>query len=414
MQKIGQSTSSANAAGEFTSGSPGAGVDATQITVAWLNSIQRELVAVVAGGGLSLDPAKDDQVLDALRVLVRQANSAYALDTGSASAYVAAFAPAISAVTDGMVLRFKAANTNTGACTFSPNGLPAAPILGGAHTALQGGEIVAAGDAWVQWNTSLGGGSWVLIHSSGGALQVPLATKSLHAMPLSQAVGRLLRRSIYRNNAGTLQVSVDGAPYVNASSTYTALNPNGRARVIGQAGGGPGGVAASTAYGQVSAGTGGGGGGWFEKMFIGGFNGLAITVGAGGVSPNTPGGSTSFGPGLTAIGGGVGGTGPTAVPSSNYVGGLAGGMGYGGDINGRGGSGFGAFYGSTILSGYGGGSLFGGGAYVVGGAPNTGSVGGDADSPGSGGSGAANGTSVPFNVLGGRGAGGLLIVEEYA
>ena len=110
MQKIGQSTSSANAAGEFTSGSPGAGVDATQITVAWLNSIQRELVAVVAGSGLSLDPAKDDQVLDALRVLVRQANSAYALDTGSASAYAAAFAPAISAVTDGMVLRFKAAN----------------------------------------------------------------------------------------------------------------------------------------------------------------------------------------------------------------------------------------------------------------------------------------------------------------
>ncbi|WP_449103813.1 hypothetical protein [Pseudomonas veronii] len=118
---------------------------------------------------------------------IQGGNTTYALDTGAVNACAATFFPAITSLVDGLTLRFKAANSNTGAATFSPNGISAAPIVGGNHAALQGGEIAATGDVWVQWNSSIGGGSWVLVESSGGGLQVASGTKSQHAISAEQA-----------------------------------------------------------------------------------------------------------------------------------------------------------------------------------------------------------------------------------
>lgn len=75
MQKISDSTSTANGAGEYISGSPGTGVDATVITVEWLNTIQRELVNLVIGAGLSLDPADYSQVLKAIQAIQSAAST---------------------------------------------------------------------------------------------------------------------------------------------------------------------------------------------------------------------------------------------------------------------------------------------------------------------------------------------------
>jgi len=69
MQKISDSTSTANAAGEFTEGNPGAGVDATLLKAAWLNAVQRELVNLARGMGAPLDSADDSQVLTAVRAI---------------------------------------------------------------------------------------------------------------------------------------------------------------------------------------------------------------------------------------------------------------------------------------------------------------------------------------------------------
>ncbi|UVE47621.1 hypothetical protein KS461_10140 [Pseudomonas chlororaphis] len=112
----------------------------------------------------------------------------YAIDAGAVNAYSVSYSPAISSLYDGMVLRFKASNLNTGASTFTPapGSISPASIVGGNHTILQGGEIVQNGDVWLQWNSSIGGGSWVLIESSGGALQVSPATQSKHAISLAQ------------------------------------------------------------------------------------------------------------------------------------------------------------------------------------------------------------------------------------
>lgn len=118
---------------------------------------------------------------------IQGGNTTYALDTGTVNACAATFFPAITSLVDGLTLRFKAENSNTGAATFSPNGISASPIVGGNHSALQGGEIAATGDVWVQWNSSIGAGSWVLVESSGGGLQVAPATKSQHATNASQA-----------------------------------------------------------------------------------------------------------------------------------------------------------------------------------------------------------------------------------
>ena len=75
MQKIGESTASANAQGEFTEGNPGSGVAATLLKAAWLNAVQRELVHVVEGAGLTLDAADDSQILKAIQAIQVNANT---------------------------------------------------------------------------------------------------------------------------------------------------------------------------------------------------------------------------------------------------------------------------------------------------------------------------------------------------
>ncbi|TKI08334.1 gp53-like domain-containing protein [Martelella alba] len=108
----------------------------------------------------------------------------YAADTGAANAYAATYSPVITALTDGMKLKFKASHANTGASTFAPNGLSAYPILGQSGLALQGGEIVVNGIIEVVWNVSLT--SWELCGNAGGALSVLPATQANQAINLGQ------------------------------------------------------------------------------------------------------------------------------------------------------------------------------------------------------------------------------------
>lgn len=102
----------------------------------------------------------------------------YALDKGAANSYAADYSPKVVALADGMVLRFKAANSNTAASVFSPNGLPVKPIYNSQLTALSGGEIAAGSVIWLQYNSVLD--CWVSVlsaaaYGSGGvALDGPV------------------------------------------------------------------------------------------------------------------------------------------------------------------------------------------------------------------------------------------------
>jgi hypothetical protein len=117
-----------------------------------------------------------------------------------------------------MMLCIKAANANTAASTFTPapGVIATAPIVGGNHAALQGGEIVATGDVWLQWNSSIGAGSWILIDSTGGAMQIAPASKSQHAVQLSQA------QTMFSGVVGSMRNAKMNIATASASGTFTA------------------------------------------------------------------------------------------------------------------------------------------------------------------------------------------------
>lgn len=91
-------------------------------------------------------------------------------DIGSVNAYAVHYSPAITALTDGMELSFKAANSNTSAASFSQNGLSAMSIVKVGGGVLTGGEIVSGGYATVKWNAALS--SWILIGTTGSGAQL--------------------------------------------------------------------------------------------------------------------------------------------------------------------------------------------------------------------------------------------------
>jgi hypothetical protein len=157
--------------------------------------------------------------------MIQNGDSNYAVDTGAANAYAAAYSPSITAVTDGLKLRFKAAHANTGAVTFAPNGITAAPVIGGAHAALQGGEIVANGDIEVVWNSTLA--SWVLLEQTGGSSQVAPAAQSNQAVNLGQFVNSFGGAG-YAKLPGGLIMQWGGASFstAGAANTFPVAFPN--------------------------------------------------------------------------------------------------------------------------------------------------------------------------------------------
>lgn len=63
----------------FQEGSPGTGLLASRVGSKWLNALQDELAAIVAGGGLALDDEDNGQVLAALGILFSAGNGAAVL-----------------------------------------------------------------------------------------------------------------------------------------------------------------------------------------------------------------------------------------------------------------------------------------------------------------------------------------------
>lgn len=119
---------------------------------------------------------------------IQNGNLSYAVATGTANAHTIALTPALTSRVDGMMIRYKAPAANTGAVTLN-DGVGTANVLGANHSALQGGEYIANGDAFVVWNSSISGGSYILVECTGGAVQVAPATQSQHAVQMSQAAG---------------------------------------------------------------------------------------------------------------------------------------------------------------------------------------------------------------------------------
>jgi len=123
---------------------------------------------------------------------VQQGNLTFAHDTGSANTYAASYQPPVLSLVDGMRLMFKARESNTGKSVFSARGGESHALHSQAKKELEGGEITAGGLITVQWDSAAQ--VWLMCGNSGGALPVPDAVNSGHAVNLGQGDGRYLKK----------------------------------------------------------------------------------------------------------------------------------------------------------------------------------------------------------------------------
>jgi hypothetical protein len=83
-----RTTAEANDGNRYTEGNPSLGIPATVVGAEELNNIQEEIVNVVLDAGLTLNGADEDQLLEALQIIigrgVTQASQAIADNTGPA------------------------------------------------------------------------------------------------------------------------------------------------------------------------------------------------------------------------------------------------------------------------------------------------------------------------------------------
>ncbi|WP_261531256.1 gp53-like domain-containing protein [Burkholderia multivorans] len=188
------------ALGALTTGFLSGTAQSVQVNKVWRQSSIMAAVIAQFIVGQTGQPAIDDGTTPTLLANFTKAVNAASKqrvilqDTGSANAYAAANpVPMASLPTvSGIVQTISVKTTNTGASTYSPDGLAARPIFGLGGAALQGGEMVANGIATLVSYVGplLNGGSlcWVLFECIGGAQQVAPATQSQHAVNLSQFV----------------------------------------------------------------------------------------------------------------------------------------------------------------------------------------------------------------------------------
>lgn len=384
------------ALGALTTGFLSGTAQSTQLNKVWRqSSIVAAVIAqfiVAQTGQAAVDDGTTATLLANFTKAVNAASKPRVIlpDSGSVNAYAAANpVPMTSLPTvSGIVQTISVNTTNTGASTYSPDGLPSRPIYGLGGGALQGGELVANGIATLVSYVGplLNGGSlcWVLFECIGGAQQVAPATQSQHAVQLGQL----------QQLGQSKQIQV----YASGVNAFTV--PPGVYRMKGRcwgAGAGSGGTSSG------GAGGGGGAGGYAEGYFsVTPGQQIVCTVGAGGAAGGnggngTNGGTSSIGSIMSATGGsygtgtsggiGLGGFGGEGFNASLTVSGMGGANGY--------------QLGSSFLSG-GGGAAFGGmAAFQVG--SGTGYPG---IFPGGGASGAGSGTNA-----GAQGANGLIILE---
>lgn len=282
-----------------TDGNPATNTPATLWPAYAWNALQDEIYNVITGAGISADRNSWNQMVLAIKRLVQ--TQVVLADTGAANAYAAANNPPLVAGTwvNGVVQQIVVAHTNTGASTYSPDGLPTIPIYGLGLQPLQQGEMLAGGTAILMKQTIAGvnGGNpiCVLLECAGGAQQIAAATQSNHAAQLGQVnPGRLLNVQVFSGNG-----------------TYTPTSGMTKCIVDIVGGGGGTGGSPATGSGQFSGSAGSSSGSYARVQFTAAQIGAsqAVTVGAGGTaggsgtSTGGTGGTSSLGSLVSCPGG---------------------------------------------------------------------------------------------------------------
>jgi len=167
----------------------------TQVTPAVDSGCTGLWVVTVANGQSTITAANIAQYAGApilptslLQSLITN-NLEYGIDAGAANAVQATFPLPPTAIVDNQQFWVKVKTTNTGATTFTPNPgvIGALPVVGAAHQALQGNELVVNGRALFVYRADIT--SYVLESCTGASLQTSPATSLLHAPQMGQVTG---------------------------------------------------------------------------------------------------------------------------------------------------------------------------------------------------------------------------------
>ncbi len=137
----------------FHDGDPTTGALGTILSAAFMNALQAEIIAPITAAGLALDPNNNGQLLAAILALIESKTGNYALDTGLANAYVVALAPAVTAYTNGLPVKFRATHANNGQSTLNAGAGPE-PLLRDDGVALQPGDIPTGAIVSTTYDTS--------------------------------------------------------------------------------------------------------------------------------------------------------------------------------------------------------------------------------------------------------------------
>lgn len=185
MKKIGDITNTADKNGEFTDGNVAAGTPPTQLMGAWFNSVQREILNVLAKAGVPQSATKEDQLAEAITKMV--ASAGY-LPTGYSYSKIESdgryqpkgnYAPAgdyatNTALNNGLDKKFDKAGGNITGRVRVNNTVDANVIqVTGENEAYMQLDMTVAGVARI--NTRIEGKPWrnhVLPDSSGTLMQV--------------------------------------------------------------------------------------------------------------------------------------------------------------------------------------------------------------------------------------------------
>lgn len=156
-------------------------------------------------------------------------NADYVVGTGSANAYIATMIPALTALMDGVKIRFKSAATNTGASTLNVSGLGSKPILNYSGNALTGGEIINLGNIEVTYNASFnsGSGAWVLNQTLTEV--VPNATNAVNS---TNAVNLTAINPVATGGTGAATLAANNVLLGNGTSALQAVAPGTSGNVL--------------------------------------------------------------------------------------------------------------------------------------------------------------------------------------
>jgi len=114
MQKIGDVTPTADINGEWTNGNVAAGTAPTILDAAWLNSVQRELIAILSAATIAPDPLNDGQVITSLKKLFLQiSNNLSEIKTAGTAAQSSARANIAAAALAGLATQVFSVATAT-------------------------------------------------------------------------------------------------------------------------------------------------------------------------------------------------------------------------------------------------------------------------------------------------------------